>query len=115
MIFFNSNLEYNGNFKYGVINGNCNLFLIMEIILMEKGKIIFLMKKKNFEINNIIYKCKFRNVQLYEKEIENGNYNLNDDINLNNIKFQNENDYIGYILNFNNSSSNSVGNKYMNN
>ena len=133
----NSNWEYNGNFKYGFINGSGKFIFnngdfyegnYENNIKNGKGKYFFnngnyfigilknnVPEEGKFKINNIIYKCKFINGQLKEKKIENGNDNLNDDINLNNIKFQNENDYIGYILNFNNSSSNSVGNKYMNN
>ena len=134
----NSNWEYNGNFKYGFINGSGKFIFnngdfyegnYENNIKNGEGKYFFKngnyfngIWKNNvpdeegqFTINNIIYKCKFRNGQLYEKEIENGNDNLNDDINLNNIRFQNENDYINCILNFNNSSSNGVGIKYMNN
>ena len=33
-----------------------------------------------FRINNIIYKCEFKNGKLYNKEIENGNDNYNDNI-----------------------------------
>ena len=124
----NSNWEYNGNFKEGFINGN-GKFIFNNGDFYEgnykknkkngEGKYVFEngnyfigIWKNNvpdeegkFKINNNIYKCKFKNGQLYDKEIENGNDNLNDDINLNNIKFQNENDDINYILNFNKSSN----------
>ena len=123
----NSNWEYNGNFKYGFINGNGKFIFNNEDfyegnyennIKNGEGKYFFkngnyfigiwknnVPEEGNFKINNIIYKCKFINGQLKEKKIENGNDNLNDDINLNNIKFQNENDDINYILNFNKSSN----------
>ncbi len=82
------------------------MFLKMEILLMEH-EIIF-----KFRINNIIYKCEFRNGKLYNKEIENGNDNYNDNIDLNNIQFQKEDNDIKYKfifkLNFK-----SFGNNYL--
>ena len=131
----NNEWSYNGEFKYGYINGygkfiftNGDLYEGNYLYNIKNGEGNYVFKNGNsfngtwknnspeegkFIINNIIYKCVFRNGKLYDKEIENGNDNYNDYIDLNNIQFQKEEDdkQLKFIFELN---CNSFGNSYLN-
>ena len=132
----NNQWEYNGNFKNNLFNGNGKFIFNNgdsyegNYLNNEKngeGNYIFkkgyffkgiwknnIPEEGNFIINNITYICKFRNGIIYDIEIENGNNNFNDDIDLNDLKFQNENDDIKFISSFQ-QIYNSIGNEYIEN
>ena len=131
----NNEWSYNGEFNSGYISGygkfiftNGDFYEGNYLNNIKNGEGNYVFKNGNsfngtwknnspeegkFIINNIIYKCVFRNGKLYDKEIENGNDNYNDYIDLNNIQFQKEEDDKQLKLNFE-LNFNSFGSNYLN-
>ena len=105
---FNNGDSYEGNYLNNEKNGEGNY-------IFKKGYFFKGIWKNNipeegyFIINNITYKCIFRNGIICDIEIENGNNNF---INLNDLKFQNENDDIKFNFSCFQQIHNSIGNEY---